>query len=223
MNNRNAFAISSLIVLGMLLLSGWAWTVIPEGYSMPVHYGLDGTPDRYGGKFEGLLLIPLIAAVLTMLFAVIPRIDPRAHNLIRSKKAYSITWLAVTVLLLVLQAAMILQALGWQVDVVTIVSAGVGVLFTIIGNYLGKVRSNFFFGVRTPWTLSSEHSWNKTNRLGGRLLFGLGISCILAALTNASQIFLMLALGGSVGISLFLIIYSYLLWRDDSTRQNVER
>ncbi|MEO1147870.1 MAG: SdpI family protein [Cyanobacteria bacterium J06638_22] len=222
MNNKNTFVISSLIVLGMWVLSAWAWRVIPDGSPIPVHYGIDGTPDRYGGKFEGLLLFPIITAALTMLFAFLPRIEPRTQNLIRSQKAYSITWLASIVLLLALHVATVLKAIGWSIDVAAIVSVGVGVLLVVIGNYLGKVRSNFFFGVRTPWTLSSEYSWNRTNRLGGRLLFGLGIGCILATLANANQLFFILVLGGSIGITLFLVVYSYVLWKKDPTRQEIE-
>ncbi|NEQ26899.1 MAG: hypothetical protein F6K28_49330 [Microcoleus sp. SIO2G3] len=179
--------------------------------------------DRYSGKLEGLLTVPLIGAGLTALFAIIPRIDPRSDNLVRSQKAYFMTALAAMGLLLSIHASTVLQALGWQINVATVVSVGVSVLLAVIGNYLGKVRSNFTFGLRIPWTLSSEQSWNKTHRLGGRLLFLLGISGIIAALANANQLFLLLILGGTVSLTIILIIYSYVVWRDDPERQRIER
>jgi uncharacterized membrane protein len=141
----------------------------------------------------------------------------------RSQKAYFMTGISAMVLLLSIHAATVLQVLGWRTNIATVVSVGVSVLFAIIGNYLGKVRSNFSFGIRTPWTLSSERSWNKTHRLGGRLLFVLGISGTIVALVNANQLFLLLILGGSVGITLFLIIYSYVMWKDDPERRGIER
>jgi uncharacterized membrane protein len=117
---------------------------------------------------------------------------------------------------------MLLQALGWPVEVVTVISVGVSLLLAIVGNYLGKVRSNFSFGIRTPWTLSSERSWHKTHRLGGKLLFGIGIGGAIAALAHANQLFLLLILGGTIGTTLFLILYSYIVWRNDPEQQSTE-
>lgn len=222
MNNKSLFAIS-LVVLAMLLLSAWAWNQIPDTQMIPVHYGIDGTPDRYSGKLEGLLAMPLIGVGLTVLFAILPRIDPRSDNLMRSQKAYFMTALAAIALLFLVHTASVLQALGWRIDVATVVSVGVSLLLAIIGNYLSKVRSNFSFGIRTPWTLSSEQSWHKTHRLGGRLLFFLGISGTIAALANANQLYLLLILGGTISLTVFLFIYSYVIWKDDPDRQRIER
>ena len=222
MNNKSLFVLNSLIVLAMLALSAWAWNQIPDTLQIPVHYGINGMPTRYGGKFEGLLMLPLIGAGLTALFAIVPHIDPRSDNLTRSQKAYSAVTLSVILLLLLAHTAMVLQVLGWQINVVMVVAAGVGVLLAITGNYLGKVRSNFSFGIRTPWTLSSEQSWNKTHRLGGRLLFLLGISGAITALANANQLFLLLILGGTISITLFLTIYSYMVWKKDPERRKIK-
>ncbi|MBW4461729.1 MAG: SdpI family protein [Nodosilinea sp. WJT8-NPBG4] len=222
MNNRRLLIINSLIVLGMFCLSLWAWQQIPNGQQIPVHYGLDSTPDRYGGKGEALLAMPLIGTGLSALFAMIPQVEPRAYNLMRSQKAYFRVSLATVLLLFLLHTAVILQAMGWPVEVATVVSVGVSLLLATVGNYLGKVRSNFSFGIRTPWTLSSEKSWSKTHRLGGKLLFGLGISGAIAALIAANQLFLLLILGGTVSITLFLVLYSYLVWRNDPERQSIE-
>lgn len=223
MNNKLIGVISSLIVAGMLLLSLWTWRYLPDTQLIPVHYGLDGTPNRYGSKFEGLFLTPLIAAGLILLFAVIPQIDPRTQNLSRSEKAYAATWLTTIAFLASIHVATVMQALGWHVNVGSVVSVGVSVLLIIIGNYLGKVLSNFFFGIRTPWTLSSERSWNQTHRLGGRLMFLLGIGCILAAMFEANILFFVLVLGGMSGISILLVIYSYLLWKDDPEKHSIDR
>ncbi|MGF1567119.1 MAG: SdpI family protein [Nodosilinea sp.] len=219
MNNKLAFVISSLAVAAMVALSLWVWPQLPATQQIPVHFGIDGTPDRYGGKFEGLLLTPLIAAGITLLLAVLPNIDPRAQNLLRSETAYAATWYGTIALLGAIHGATVLQVLGWQINVATVVSVGVGGLLAIIGNYLGKVRSNFSFGIRTPWTLSSDRAWSKTHRLGGRLLLLLGVGCVLAALFNANGLFLALALGGTGGIILWAMMYSYWVWKHDPERQ----
>ena len=85
----------------------------------------------------------------------------------------------------------------------------------IIGNYLGKVRSNFFFGIRTPWTLSSERSWNRTHRLGGRLFFGLGLVAVVTPIFPWAGV-VALAVGVPVAI-VFLVIYSYFQARPPSS------
>jgi uncharacterized membrane protein len=223
MNNKSLFVVNSLVVSVMLAISAWAWNQIPDTQMIPVHYGIDGIADRYSGKLEGLLAIPLTGVGLTVLFALIPRIDPRSDNLMRSKKAYFMTGMSAIVLLLSIHSAIILQVLGWQINVATVGAVGVSLLLAVIGNYLSKVRSNFSFGIRTPWTLSSEQSWHKTHRLGGRLLFLLGISGAIAALANANQLSLLLILCGAVSITVFLVIYSYIVWRDDPERQRIGR
>jgi uncharacterized membrane protein len=223
MSNRRLLIINSLLVLVMLCSTVVAWQQIPDSQPIPVHYGFDGTPDRYGGKVEALLVEPLIGIAFTVLFAILPRIDPRAQNLMRSQKPYAATAIAALLLLLSIHTATILQALGWTVNVAMVVSVGVSLLFAVIGNYLGKVRSNFSFGIRTPWTLSSEHSWHKTHRLGGRLLFWLGIIGVITALADAKQLFFIALLGGTAGITIFLVLYSYIMWRNDPERQSTEQ
>jgi uncharacterized membrane protein len=223
MNNKSLFVMNSFVVLAMLSLSAWAWKQIPDTQLIPVHYDINGLPDRYGGKWEGLLAVPLLGVGVTALFAIIPRLEPRSEHLMRSNKAYFMTALSAMALLLSIHTATVLQELGWRINVATVVSVGVSVLLAVMGNYLSKVRSNFSFGIRTPWTLSSEQSWNKTHRLGGRLLFFLGISGTIAALVNANQLFLLLILGGTASTTIVLVIYSYVVWKHDPERQRIER
>ena len=47
--------------------------------------------------------------------------------------------------------------------------------FALMGNSLGKVRRNFWMGVRTPWTLASETVWNRTHRVTAWLWVALGL------------------------------------------------
>ena len=91
----------------------------------------------------------------------------------------------------------------------------------IIGNVLGKVRSNFVFGVRTPWTLSSDLAWNKTHRLVGRLFVLLGLAMIVVGLVGGTTAFFVLLLGG-IGVVLFVAFaYSYRVWKSDPDRLTV--
>ncbi len=215
--------ISGIILLFMGVLTGWAWFQIPADQQIPVHWGADGLPDQYGGRFEGLMLTPLIAAGLVVLMAVIPRIEPRKFNLERSRRVYVILWIVMTVFCFGIHLVMVLSALGRDVDVSVIVPVGVGVLFLIIGNYLGKVRSNFFVGIKTPWTLSSDLSWNKTHRLGGWLFVLLGLLMISAGLIGHPMFLKTLIPIGVVGVVLVTFVYSYLVWKKDPQKQTIGR
>jgi uncharacterized membrane protein len=223
MNRTLALIISSAIILGMLVLSLWTWGNIPDR-PIPVHFDIEGRPDAYGSKFEGLMVLPLVGIACNILFAFLPRIEPRAENLLRSSKAYSAIWISTIAFLAVVHGGAIAVVLGQTAKLpATIVQIAVGILLMVMGNYMAKIRSNFFFGIRTPWTLSSEKSWHKSHRLGGWLLVCLGLGCTAVAITGNSALFLWLTLGGLVGITVALTIYSYLIWKDDPDKRRLER
>jgi uncharacterized membrane protein len=222
MNRKLALIISSAIILGMFVLSLWAWVNIPDR-PVPVHFDIEGRPNAYGSKFEGLMVLPLVAIACNIVLVFLPRIEPRAEHLLRSSKAYSAIWIATIAFLAVVHGGAIAVVLGQATRLPgTVVQIAVGILLMIIGNYMAKIRSNFFFGLRTPWTLSSEKSWNKSHRLGGWLLFGLGLGCAAVAIIGNSLLFLWLLLGGLGGITLTLMVYSYLIWKDDPDKRRLE-
>jgi uncharacterized membrane protein len=214
---KPALSASGLIVVLMLIISVWAWVKIPSGQMIPVHWNLSGQVDRYGGKVEGLLGMPLVALFLVGLFAVITRIEPRKINLQKSMKAFTAIWIAGLVMLLATHIFCVLSALGRTMDVNLVMPVLMGLVFIVMGNFMGKIRSNFFAGVRTPWTLSSDLSWSKTNRLGGKLFVVLGAIMILTAFM-ASASLLAIMISESILISAIVVLYSYLVWESDPNR-----
>ena len=107
--------------------------------------------------------MPLVSAGLYALLMLIVKIEPRILNLKQSAKAFTAVSVCVGGVLLLSHAIIVAVAFGLAINAAAVVAVAVGVLFVVTGNYMGKIRSNFTFGVRTPWTLSSELSWNKTN------------------------------------------------------------
>jgi uncharacterized membrane protein len=101
--------------------------------------------------------------------------------------------------------------LGVYLNVGVWISAAIGVLFIVLGNFLSKVKSNYFFGIRTPWTLASETVWNKTHRLGGKVFIMAGV---LLAMSGLSPERLRLPLFAfAIMIILFgTVVYSYLAY-----------
>lgn len=206
-------------VTGMLAVSAWAWGQIPDGAQIPIHWGLDGQPNGWAPKWVGLLMTPGLGVVLGGVFLTIPRFDPRREHLVASTQA----WVAITgsamLLLLAVHVLVIALTLGATIDMGRLLGVGIGLLFAVIGNFLGKTRSNWFMGIRTPWTLSSERSWTKTHRLGGRLFMAVGLLSIVLGLLTSDQMVFFALVPGLLVAAVVPIVYSYFVWRDDPEKR----
>ncbi|HEX4936014.1 MAG TPA: SdpI family protein, partial [Gemmatimonadaceae bacterium] len=169
MNLRRFYAIGGLVLVLEIALTAWGIAQVGPDAIVPIHWGVDGEPDGFASAWIAFLIGPVVTALIIGLMAVIPRIEPRRENLRRSADAYRTVAIAVVVFMAVIHAVTVLSGVGIEVPVGALVGGGVGVLFAIIGNVLSTVRSNFLFGIRTPWTLASDRSWDRTHRLVGRL------------------------------------------------------
>lgn len=146
--------------------------------------------------------------------ATLPLIDPLKGNLLRSSHAVATVFIAVTLLLAVLQGLIVVATLGVLTIEAKVVIVPGGVLFMVIGNVMGKLRPNHVVGFRTPWTLANERVWDQTHRFGGKLFVLGGI--LIAALPFTP----LDSAGWGVAISAIALLVagapmlkSYLLWR----------
>ena len=201
-----------LLIAGMFILTALSWPSAPD--RIPVHWNAAWQVDRYGGKVEGLLLLPAMTLGLYLLLLLAPRIDPGRANYQRFAGVYNAFRLTIVTFLAVLHGAVLLSLRGYAIDLSTVMPLAIGALFVLIGNWMGKIRPNWFMGIRTPWTLSSKVAWVKTHRLGGWFFVGLGLACMASGVLHAPWL-------GSVIIGLLLVgvvvlsAYSYLVWRKD--------
>lgn len=223
LNLKPLLLICGIVIFLMFMLTTWAWFHIPADQKIPVHWGIDGKVDGYGSKFEGLFLMPLITCGLVILFAFLPYIEPRKLNLTQSKKAYTAIIFSLLGLMSAMHIIMVFSGLGYQIAVDRLIPTAIGILFVVIGNYMGKVRSNFFMGIRTPWTLSSELSWSKTHRLGGRLFVLQGFIMILVASLGYPRFSFIIIIAGAILLVLVTFIYSYIVWKNDPNKQSTGR
>ena len=203
------------IIGAMFLLAAVVWPSAPD--RIPVHWGLSGEPDRYGGKIEGLLLIPLITLGVYLMMLLLPKLDPRRANYALFEGAYGVLRLSTVVFLALIYGLILLWVRGFELDVAVVVPVLVGGLLVVIGNLLGKIRPNWFVGVKTPWTLSSSRSWVKTRRMAGWTFVLLGMAMVVLGFAGPADpgwalVTLVVAPLGSV---LWLFVYSYLVWRSD--------
>ncbi|MEX2287318.1 MAG: SdpI family protein [Planctomycetaceae bacterium] len=205
-----------LILIGALFVTAaCAWSAAPD--RIPVHWNIHGEVDRFGGKVEGLLGIPLVALALYLLLLFLPRLDPGYANYQRFVGAYTVVRYALACFLWVVYAVILLAAFGQPVSVTEVMMVSVGILFFVLGSVMGKIRPNWFCGIRTPWTLSSKASWNKTHRLGGWLFILIGLCMAAAGLIGKGWALLGTFIIAGVGL-VGLIVYSYIIWRSDPDR-----
>lgn len=221
---RRTFILSLVLCALMGAVTLFAWDRIPAGARLPVHWGIDGQPDDWAPKEIALLIVPALAVALSLVFVVLPFVEPRRTNLTRSFGTYRVIWIGVVALMAVLHAAMVSVALGAQVSIDRVVAGGVGLLFAVIGDRLPKQRSTFTVGIRTPWTLSSERSWAVTHRLGGWafVVFGL-LTALLAVAGAPGAVLAAVLLGGLVGSTLVLVVVSHRVWATDPDRAPLGR
>ena len=205
----------------LLGLSLWGWLGTGTNAEIAVHFGLDGAPNRMGGKIEGFALLPGMALVLSGLFCLMPVIDPRGENIRRSEPAVLTAWAGVIWVLAAAQALITLTALGIvqsTEDPGRFIGFASAALLAVLGNVLSKTRPNWLIGIRTPWTLSSDKSWDVTHRWGGRLMLLGGLASAIAFLLTPPPVaFTVLGISTTVivGVSVGL---SYWVWKNDPDR-----
>jgi uncharacterized membrane protein len=218
MNLKPILIVNGILIALMLGLTVWVWQSIPDGTQLPVHWGLDGQADRYGSKAEALLVLPGMAVFLTAIFWFLPRLDPRRKNLEASRKLWSAAAISVTALLAYLHVFLVLNATGRAIDVADYMIPGISALLIVLGNYLPKTRSNWFAGVRTPWSMSSDYSWSKTHRLASRLFMGTGVLTIAAWLVLGAKVAVFVLIATLLATTLISVVASYVYWKNDPER-----
>ena len=216
-NYQNLWIASGIVVALLFAVSLWAWFQIPAGAQVPVHFDINGNPDRYGSPFVGFFLLPIVLAFTVGLIGLVPRIEPRQENFQMSSRAYRVTWAALLIFFLALHIVIVFATLqiGPAGLLGNLIPLGLGGLFIVLGNMMGKVRSNFMFGIRTPWTLSSELSWNKTHRLGGRIMMAVGFITIVASFLLSLEWAFYLLIGGLFLMLGIVVVYSWVIYKDD--------
>jgi len=217
---RSRLAILSLLLLAAALAASLAAALwLPPDARLPVHWDLAGEPNSYAGKWPALLLPPALVAIFSLVFYALPAIEPRVRNFERSLGVYHWVWAAALILCASIELVDLSSALGWGWRVDRLIVVTIGVMFVLIGNQLGKSRSMYLVGIRTPWTLASEEVWVRTNRLGGKLMVSCGLVMMASPLFGLSGRALLPILTVLISLTFGVpILYSYLLWRRERKR-----
>ena len=201
-----------LILAITLVASFYFYSVFPE--RVPVHWGITGQVDGWGSRATGAFVIPGMLVGMYILFLVLPYLDPKRERYEQFAKTYLTFRTLIISFLAVIYFIASLSALGYNISVGFWMPILVGLLFVFIGNFLAKVKMNWFMGIRTPWTMSSEEVWNKTHRAGSKMFILAGLLMMLTAFVAPIMkivVFItamVIILGGTIG-------YSYWLYRKE--------
>ena len=201
-----------VFIVATALFSAVVYTRLPD--PMVIHWNAAGEPNGYGSRAVGAFALPGLTLFLWALFLALPKLDPRREHIEQFRDSYDVLVIAVVAVTSLVHVGVLGSALGWPIQVGRLAPIAIGGLFIVLGAVLPKFRSNFFFGMRTPWTLSSETVWKKTHRLGGTLMMVAGALLIVAGVVGTAR-WLYVALGGAGSLILVVLFYSYLVWRSE--------
>ncbi|GJL96185.1 MAG: hypothetical protein DHS20C06_00020 [Hyphobacterium sp.] len=221
---RLGLIISTFALVLTIMFSVYGWINTPEGASIPVHFNLSGEADRYGSKAEAFLFLPALLVGITFLLSIAPAIDPRGKNLRRSRPIYIVGWIIGVVALAGAQGFLTWTAIGGGVEGETM-ARGVGVFISgillLVGLVIARARPNFFAGIRTPWTLTSDLSWDKTHRWASRVFTLLGLVGLVSALLLSPEPVTISLIAALLASTLGLIVYSFFVWKNDPARETL--
>ncbi len=202
------FLICAALIAASVAANLVAWPHLPE--TIPVHWDAHGHVDRYGSRMSLWLLGPGLMTFSTALFAVLPWFSPKRFEIGTFESAYLRLMLIVVTMMGYVFAVVLWAVLGDGLDLTRAMLGGIAVFIALIGNLMGKVRRNFFVGVRTPWTLASERVWYATHRLAGKMMVGAGLVCAIGAFAGVP---VWLWIGVMMAGTLTPVVYSLVYYK----------
>ncbi len=210
---------SETITLGLALLSFliavYYYPQMPA--RMASHWNARGEVDGYLSRFWGLFLIPITLVGLALLFMAIPRIDPLRENIEKFRRYYDGFVIFFMVFMMFVYLQVVMWNLGVKISPNAFLPIAVGVMFIGIGVLCENTKRNWFVGIRTPWTLSSERVWDKTHKLGGRLFKIAGVIAIVGIFFQRYVVFFILI--PALMVAVYTVVYSYFEYRKEMQQQ----
>ena len=198
-----------ILIIGLILVSfligAYLYPYMPE--KMASHWDANGSVDGYMPKLWGLFLLPVISAILFLVYMLIPKIDPLKGNIEKFRGHFDVFILLLFVFLFYVHMLTMLWNLSYRFNIIQLLAPAFGLIIYYAGIMMENAKQNWFIGVRTPWTLSSEVVWDKTNKLAGKLFKVAGVLAAMGLIFPKSAIFLILV--PVILAAVYPIIYSY--------------
>jgi uncharacterized membrane protein len=188
---------------------------LPE--RVPTHFDIRGNPNAYGPRWVPTVIFPVMILLLWGIMRGLPKIDPKRANYARMQDTYDLVVNVILTMMAALHLLLLGSTMGSHLPFVRIIPAVVGVSFIVIGNLLPRAKPNWWFGIRTPWTLSNDRVWERTHRVGGYVMSATGVLAIASAFF-ATDVALIVFIVAAAAMALGLIAYSYFAWRQETAK-----
>jgi uncharacterized membrane protein len=213
MTTRLTNIIVIILIIGAILAGIMLWNQLPD--PMASHWNVNDEVDGYMSRFWGVSMMPLILIVLFLLFLLIPNIDPLKANIAQFRETFNLFITFIIGFMVYVHALTLSWNLGYtNLGIGKAMLPAMGLLFFIIGSMLRKAKRNWFIGIRTPWTLSSDTVWNEIHRIGGILFMVAGVIAVIGGFFGGMVAFWSI-LVPVLGTTIFLIVYSYVLYQKE--------
>lgn len=211
MNEKNKHILLWVLAVVPLIVTILYYDKLPE--KIPMHWNTLGEVDRMDNKFPGAFIMPVLVLAIPLMMAFLPKIDPRRANYTAFKGAYYWFQLCFVVLFGSMSIFVLMVSLGYNIiRVDTFVKLVVGIMITVFGNLMPKLKNNYFAGIRTPWTLANEEVWFSTHRLAGKMWFAAGIVMIALSFIPG-QVTAILYFSTIILAAFIPVVYSYFRFR----------
>ena len=213
---RKLFLFQFLVLAGALAATAILYPHLPG--TVATHWDWRGQPNGYSSREMLYLVGPGLLAAFMVLTAVLPWLSPKRFDVDGFRSTYTRIMVYVYILIAYLDAITLGLASGRAIDAGRAIMGGVCLFLVLIGNLMGKVRRNFYIGVRTPWTLASEKVWNSTHRLAAKTLFASGLLGLASAIAGLQTLPIFFVLAGA----LIPVIYSLVYYKQLERRGELE-
>jgi uncharacterized membrane protein len=206
---RKVFFFEILLIATALVATALLYPRFPA--IVPYHWNLHMEPDHFGPKWMLYLIGPGFMASVMALTWLFPWLSPRRFEIDSFWRTYHLVMLLFFGMMTYIYAAMLWADCGRAIDMGGAILCGVCLFIALFGNVMGKLRRNFYLGVRTPWTLASERVWNATHRFAAKIWVGTGLlGLALSILGLYFAAVLALLLGGIAPVVYSLVYYKQL-------------
>jgi uncharacterized membrane protein len=205
---------TKIILILVCVLSIFFYGYFPE--RVATHWGFSGEPDGYSGKAMGAFAVPIMMLLMAGLFWLLPKIDPHKEQYKNFAGSYKVIQTAVLGLLAIIYVLTGIYNLGYKIEIGKTVGVLVGIMMIVMGKEMKNLKKNWFVGIKTPWTLSSDKVWKKTHNLGGKMFMVYGGMLVMAPFLAEVWGLLML-FGGAVMLALGTMGYSYWEYRNETS------
>ncbi|MFH1234042.1 MAG: SdpI family protein [Candidatus Diapherotrites archaeon] len=210
-SNRALAAVILTAAIGFAL-GAYFYPGLPD--SIPTHWGLDGEINGYMDKSIAIYLMPMLLLVLGLFFVILPVLDPLRKNYEAFMPYFEGFIVLFSVFMLYIHVLTILAGLGFEIKMNFMLLPALAFLFLYLALLMRKSKRNWFIGIRTPWTLSSDSVWEKTHRFGSYCFAVAAILMFFLAFFEGTAASVAMTLSIMIA-ALAPVIYSYLAWREE--------